>query len=327
MSSPEHGAGEFGSPDGSGGAAEPRSQSWIRVLLLFVLTLALSVVQPSVLVGIPFVLLVAGLPVRERAAYLWAALAVFLVATGAGQGGLWYAERGWGVLVGGWFLALTLRWPDEGFVARALGSVAGATAVAATILGVRPGSWSTLDWSMAQRLRTGVETALDAIRAVRGEGQALSPGVVSTIYRTVEAQARVFPAMLGLASMAALGVAWWLYVRLAHGSDRGLGRLREFRFNDHLVWLFIGGLVLLVAGGHGGPARVGANAVVFMGALYALRGAAVVVFMGGGVSALGAFLLALGMLFLAPVLLAGAVMIGLGDTWLDIRRRIRQAAA
>lgn len=311
----------------SGDGPSRSSGGWKRVFALFLVTLALSVVQPSVLVGIPLLLLVAALPVRRTGAYVAAAVAAFLAMGGGAREGLWYAERGWAILLGGWFVALTLRWPTTRFTTRGLGAVSGAAAGAALVLSGTPGGWSALDWRVGERMRGGIATALEAVRAVQGESEAFSPALVAAVYRTAEVQAQVFPAMLGLASLAALGVAWWIYVRLGFGSDRGLGPLGEFRFNDHLVWLFIGGLVLLVAGGEGAPGRAGSNAVVFMGALYALRGAAVVVFLGGGVTALGAMLLALGLLFVAPVILAGALVIGLGDTWLDIRRRIREAAA
>ena len=36
--------------------------------------------------------------------------------------------------------------------------------------------------------------------------------------------------------------------------------------------------------------------------------------------------LALGLIFLPPVILMGALVIGLGDTWLDLRARARAAA-
>jgi hypothetical protein len=66
--------------------------------------------------------------------------------------------------------------------------------------------------------------------------------------------------------------------------------------------------------------------VVFMGALYALRGVAVVLFLAGGVSLLGGIFLALGLLLVAPVLMTGAFVIGLGDTWLDLRARRRKTS-
>jgi hypothetical protein len=150
--------------------------------------------------------------------------------------------------------------------------------------------------------------------------------MVTALYAAAESQIKVFPATIALATLAALAVAWWLYVRMAHGDDQGLLPLREFRFNDQLVWLFICGLGLMLLG-KGQVERAGWNAMWFMSALYALRGAAVVSFFGGGQSPASALLLALGLLFLPPVILMGALVIGLGDTWMDLRARVRAAAA
>jgi hypothetical protein len=127
--------------------------------------------------------------------------------------------------------------------------------------------------------------------------------------------------------MAALGVAWWAYVRLSSGSDQGVGPLREFRFNDHLVWVFITGLLLILPRWGDLVVRVGANAVVFMGALYAVRGGAVILFLSGGLSLLGYVLLVFGLLFVPPLVLMGALVIGLGDTWLDVRSKAGSKAA
>lgn len=299
---------------------------WPRALALFGVTLALSVVEPLVLIGVPYVLLVLLMPRGRFPALLAAALALLVVSGGGARDGLWFVERGWAILLGGWFVALTLRWPASSFAGRALGSLAGSLSVAALVAAVRPGSWEVLDWLVADRVRSGVATALQAFRVLQDQ-DAVPPALVATVYETAELQARIFPAMIGLASVAALGVAWWMYQRLARGENAGLGPVREFRFNDQLVWLFIGGLGLLLLGGEGGWSRAGSNAVVFMGALYALRGIGVVLFFSGGLSAAGAILLALGLLFLAPVVLVSALVIGLGDTWLDLRERARQVMA
>jgi hypothetical protein len=89
-----------------------------------------------------------------------------------------------------------------------------------------------------------------------------------------------------------------------------------------MVWLFIGGIVLLVGRVEDVLARVGSNAVVFMGALYALRGAAVVVFVSGGLSFASYLLLALALLVMPPVILGAVMVVGLGDTWLGFRARL-----
>lgn len=323
---PENGASEARAGLAGVEGAPPTRRRWPRVVGLLVVMLALSVMEPAVLVGVPYVLFVVVLPSRRLPALLAAAVAALLVLGPDLRDGFWYVERGWAVLLAGWFLALTFRWPDRGFSARALGSVAGSGAVVGAWVWARPGSWSMMDWLVGERIRGGVATALEAVRGLRGE-EGVSQALVTTVYQAADLQAQVFPATVGLASLASLGVAWWLYARLAHGDRDGLGPVREFRFNDHLVWLFIGGLLLLVLGVGEGWSRAGSNAVLFMGALYALRGVAVVMFFYGGVSLFGGALVALGLLFVAPVILGGAMVIGLGDTWLDLRERARALAA
>lgn len=311
-------------PEGADhGTGEALDRTWPRVIGLFLIVLTFSVAEPAVLVGLPYLLLVAAFPARRLVALLAAVFAVFFVLAPGARQGFWFVERAWALLVGGWFVGLTFRWPERAFSARALGAVAGSGVVAAFWSVVRPGSWSVVDWFISERIHRGVSTALQAVQVLQGE-EGVSSGLVTTVYQAADAQANVFPAMLGLASMAALGVAWWLYVRLAHGDGDGLGPAREFRFNDQLIWLLISGILLLVVGSGEGWSRAGSNAVVFMGALYALRGAAVVLFFYGGLSVLGAVLLVLSLILVAPIILGCAVVIGLGDTWLDLRTRARR---
>lgn len=307
--------------------AAPRpSRGWPRAAILLGITMATAVVQSSVLVGLPFLVLGLVLGMRRLGVFAVAVLALVAV-TGAGsRDALWYMERGWGFLAGGWFVALTIRDPDASFSNRALGAVAGAAAAAAAFFWVRSGSWGVLEWAVEERVGSGIATAVEGLRVLRGEG-ALPPAVVAAVYDTVQTQIQVFPALVGISSMSALGVAWWMYVRLSSGSDQGIRPLREFRFNDHLVWVFIAGLLLLLTNWEAVAGRVGANAVVFMGALYAVRGAAVILFLSGGLSLVGYVLLAFGLVFLPPLVLTGAVVIGIGDTWLDVRRRTGSTAA
>jgi hypothetical protein len=283
-------------------------------------------VSPSILVAVPFLVLGFVLGMRRPGVLAGCVLAVVVALAGKPHDALWYVERGWAVLAGGWFAGLTLRRPDSPFAGRALGAVAGAAAVAAALLGAQSDAWGTVEWVVGERVAQGVGSALEAIRLLRG-GAALPPAVMSAVEDTVRTQTSVFPALLGISSMAALGVAWWVYVRLASGNDQGVGPLRDFRFNDHLVWVFIAGLLLLVTRWEDVLARVGANAVVFMGALYALRGAAVILFLSGGLSLFGYVMLAFGLVFLPPLVLTGAMVIGIGDTWLDVRRRTGPASA
>ena len=294
-------------------------RGWPRAAALLLLAWAFPASRANILLAVAYLVMLAGLPVRRWGAWFMGAVMIWAALSGQREG-LWWTERGWALLVGGWFVALTLNRPGVGFLQRALGAVAGAAAVAAALVAARRGLWNVLDWQVGERVHTYLASVMEGMRQLQ-EPDSLSPVVVTALNGMAESQIQVFPATAALASLAALGVAWWLYVRMAHGSDQGLLPLREFRFNDQLVWLFIGGLVLVLVGAGTGFRRAGSNAVVFMGGLYALRGAAVVTFFGVGQTLLSVFFLVLALLFVWPVILMGALVIGLGDTWLDLRAR------
>ena len=66
---------------------------------------------------------------------------------------------------------------------------------------------------------------------------------------------------------------------------------------------------------------VGANLLAFMGALYALRGFAVILWLFGTPGLWGAVFGALVFVMLYPIVMATTLMVGVTDTWLDLRAR------
>jgi hypothetical protein len=305
---------------------ERPGRGWPRAaaLLGVVLATSTSVAQPAVLIAVPLLVLLGAHGLRGIGPFAGAVLAAVVVAVGS-RDGIWYAERAWAVLIGGGFLALSMAVPAWSVSSRALGAVAAAAAVAAGFLAVRADAWAAIDSAITVGVRASSDQALATLQTLSGENA--SPQVIDAMERLAATQAAVFPAMIGIASMAALGVAWWIRTRLVGEGDQGLPPLREFRFNDHLVWLLIGGLMLLFAQWGDAFARLGSNAIVFMAALYMLRGAAVFVFLSGGLSIFGYALMLVGLLVAAPVFMSMAVLIGVGDTWLDLRSRVRGLAA
>jgi hypothetical protein len=294
--------------------------AWLRPAGLFVLATGLAILQPLILMAVPFAFLALGAPERTLGTVVAGIVCLWVIFGGAPLDGMWLLGRGWAVLLGGWFLALTLLRPEMRLTDRALAAVGGAFVGAAAVIAAQPQAWEVLDWVVKARILEGSTMAMSAMTTIRG-GEGLPERVADALMRTADFQGRAFPAIVGLASLASLGVAWWVYTRLARGRGDGLSPLAGFRFNENLVWLLVGG-VLLLALGLGDPwSRVGANALVFMGGLYALRGMAVVVALTGGVSVPGALLFFLGLVFLAPLILIGSLIIGLGDTWVDIRAR------
>jgi hypothetical protein len=148
----------------------------------------------------------------------------------------------------------------------------------------------------------------------------------------------VFPALLALESLAALALAWATYHRFSRARlGAPIRPLREFRFNDQLVWGLIVGLTIMLLPTLTALSGVGKNLLVFFGALYALRGLGVLSwFMKPG--SLGVTVGVGLVLLLAPfinifvalgfMLLGGmALALGLGDTWADWRSRARHTSS
>lgn len=311
-----------GPEDGSGTGAGTERE-WPRVLAL---SLAMVLVAaPMSFLGIPFLLLLVALPVQRRSALLVGALVAVLVLGAPLDSGLWYLERGWAVLAGGWFVALTMRWPAASLLHRSLASVGAAATVTAAAFLARPSWWGVVDWRVKERFTDAAGQWVLMASQMQGE-ETLSAEYADLVYRTAELQATLFPAVLGLSTLAGLALSWWLYNRLAAGRKGVLAAFRELRFEDQLVWVFIAGLLMVAVTAGEGWTRAGSNTLVFMGTLYVLRGAAVVLFLNGGLSFIGALILGVAMLLMAPVILGAALLIGLGDTWLDVRARARALA-
>jgi len=308
-----------------GASAPATARTWPRAAALYVLTMSLSAFRPTVLVAVPVLLLVALRRRLDTPALGVVLIALWVMVLGE-RTDLWYVERAWALMAAGWFVALTLAGPAWTLSSRCACAVAGALASSAALLAARAGAWEALDWAVKDTVFGSVAATLDALALLR-QGAPMSPGFVAGMYRMAEAQASVFPALVALASMAALGVATWVSARATGSREEVIGPVGGFRFNDHLVWVMIGGLALVLVRMGDLVTRLGANVVVFMGALYALRGAGVVMFVSGGLSALGYALVVAGLFLAAPVVLGLAIVIGIGDTWLDLRARAPESAA
>jgi hypothetical protein len=156
--------------------------------------------------------------------------------------------------------------------------------------------------------------------------------------------ARIFPARLIVSGILGLVVAAAWHQRLSHRPlGRAVDRLSSFRFTDHLIWLVILGVAVLVvpqvrlfqnladrspvwemwfyAVSYWGP--VATNLLVVCGALYVARGAAVIrrILRPGPAIAMAV----IATLFLLPFALAALATLGVADTWIDFRQRIGAA--
>jgi hypothetical protein len=284
------------------------------------------VLNPLPLVLLPLGLLLVGLPPR-RVPRLLLGTALWLLGAMLAAGPLGLVPMLWITAVALGYLWLTRLRPEWSAVHRMLASLAAAAALFG--MGVAAaGQWGAFDGAVLAHFERVMALTLEQL------GPHL-PATVSAeqweqaLPRVTRAQWEVYPAVVGLQTLAALALAWWAFGRMRGSAEhwRSLGSLREFRFNDQLIWLLIAGLVLLLLPVHGVVDRIGWNALIFMGSLYLLRGAAVLLFWAAGVpTAMTLLLAALLIVFrLVPFLLTVALVVGVGDTWLDVRARTAAA--
>ncbi len=298
-----------------------RKSDWLRAGVLCILVLLTSTARPSVLVAVPFLLLVGTNALRGYAILGATLIAIIIVMVGP-YDGMWYLERGWALLLGGCFVGLSIVRPKMKISDRALEAVFGALVLVAILMTLVSGAWNIVDWVISDRVRATVAQVI-----ALGGSEGLAPTLITALYQTAEVQILIFPALTALASMSALLLSWWLFIFFSGRSEEALGPVKNFRFNDHLIWMLVVGLFLLFTRWSEPLQRLGSNAVVFIGALCAVRGAAVIVFITGGFSVLGYAMTLFGLVIVPPIVLGGAVLIGIADIYLDFRKRSEQLAA
>jgi hypothetical protein len=309
-------------------SATPQSRpsaNWGVPVALTVIAAGFSVLNPALIIFVPLAFMLVALPPRKP--WLVMIALVLLASTFVGPSGgevLWWFGRGWALILSAWFVLAIALLPGSGVLARALAAVGGSAAtVALLFLAIRNG-WHQLDWTVGMQLRTGASDIV-AFWGSRVPEKPWTSELASAIYSFTDFQANTYPALLGIASLAGLALAWWLWRRLSIQDPRPLGPLRDFRFRDELIWVVVIGAVLMVLPLENAASRAGANLLTFMAALYAVRGLAVMLALFGSPSLFGALFGALLLVMLPPIVMAATLMVGLTDTWLDLRaRRLRQ---
>jgi hypothetical protein len=169
--------------------------------------------------------------------------------------------------------------------------------------------WEALERDSPRRARA----ATQMMEAVEGQLRQIAP-----------VGATLFLAMLAFESLAALALAWGLYHRLTRARiGPPLSLFRDFRFDDQLVWGVVAGLVMVLVPRLAAWKTFGFNLLAFFGALYGLRGLGVMIWLlVAPVWLLGLLALSLVVGFFLP-LWTVPVGLGLGDTWWNLRRRVR----
>jgi hypothetical protein len=267
-------------------------------------------------------------------ALLWVAIAAVTLMSPAGPPDSPYnwLARGWALLLAASFGLVSIIAATEAFFPRARSALAVATSLSFALVLVSPGGPTRISNAMTAEFNRRNDQSISSLRQVSN-----APGwkeVVNgspTLQRlTEESEAQltsipkwstvVVPALLALESLAALALGWALFHRMSKVAiGPRLGKLRDFRFNDQLVWgVAVGASIFLLPAFSEGK-NAGLNLLVFFGVLYTLRGFGILAW-ASRTRALAFFIIALAVIAW-PFVTALAFGLGLGDTWLDLRTR------
>ena len=329
-------------------SSAPRERGWRRLLpalALFLVVPATPLLRVVTPVEETILLLASALAAcalvgwwlggRASLALGWCAIAGWLLARAiwAGRSDYDRLACGWALVLGGACGVASLLDPRRPFLTRALAAlcVAGSVGAVALAAGRVPAA------TVAQTVRAEIAArhapfmaqwqelrAAPALRDLEERDSAAGDELESwtASYQALPALvARAFPALLFLESLAAMGLAWSLYHRMSRTRiGPPLAPLRQFRFSDQLVWGLIVGLAIAAVPSLAGLRGLGVNLLVFFGALYALRGLGVLswLFKPGWPTTVA---IAVTTPLLFPLYAAGALAFGVGDTWIDWRRR------
>ncbi len=281
---------------------------------------------------------------RLLLAVVCVALTIRVLALDAVPESFYNLVRGWSLLVAGGFGLVCLFGTTRPFFSRALAALSLALVVSVA-MGVngpltpeRTGHAMATEFSRRNAVamtmfRTAITEHPEIMQRMPESGPMLTE-FDQRLKETSETGIRLFPSLLLLESLVALALAWTTYHRIAR-SRLGvpLGPLKDFRFNDQLVWGLIAGLAIVFLPALDFIDGAGRNLLVFFGALYAIRGFGVLSwFLAPGVLA-ATLMIGFAMLWwpvLSVVAISGFVLLtlaafglGLGDTWADWRRRAR----
>ena len=268
---------------------------------------------------------------KSSLALVWMALAAYVLSRPALPGATAYHDvaRAWGLLVAGSFGLVCVAGSRASFLSRALSAVgiAAALVLAPSLLGeLELTRLSAIFGEQFAARRSLIDLSLPALdpAADGSDVAAALPEVMRVASRLAEP---IAPAMLALEAVAAAALAWALYHRLSRTRiGAPLGRLRDFRFNDQLIWGLVAGITILVLPSLASIRVFGGNLVIFFGVLYVLRGVAVMTFLTSlGGASLRVLAIVLGVLFL-PITPALAFGLGVGDTWFDLRSKLPSGA-
>jgi hypothetical protein len=326
---------------------EKKNRSWRKLgwglVAFFILPIippfsAIVPVEQTLLLLVPVVAAcsIAGWRLGARAALaaVWLTLAIWMLVQPAGPSGTPYDQmaRGWSILLAASFGLVSLWNAATPFFVRALAAVAIATGTGFVVALASPSGIARFQHAAGDELTRRTSRVVDMVEAnsKTADWQRLverfpaldtwNEDSESALRAIPEHAANLLPALLALESLAALALGWSIYHRLSPVKlGPQFGPLTEFRFNDQLIWGLAVGLTLCLLPAFAEARNAGLNLLAFFGGLYLIRGVGVLAWLAKGRYA---FMIVLGLIPQGLALLGiVALGLGLGDTWLDLRRR------
>jgi hypothetical protein len=179
-------------------------------------------------------------------------------------------------------------------------------------------------WEAAKVMVPGLPPAVLPRSEVEGlSGQALAAAPARMSLQTY-LMADNYPGFLLLGALVGGWLAWQWYHRIA---IRPLGLppkpVSWLRFNDHLVWALILAFGVMLFEVPEPVQLVGSNLLFVLGALYWARGLAITRYAMAMFPAPPLFKVAVTALLVLPLAFGGWLLMGVADTWLDIRGRMQ----
>jgi hypothetical protein len=270
---------------------------------------------------------------RFALAAIWAVLAVWMLIQPAGAPGTQYDQmaRGWVILLAASFGLVSLWSARTPLFSRALFAVGLAVVIGFTLALSSPSGIARFERAGGDEFTRRVGAGIERTERSRTAWKEITDNTagLDEFYDDTEAMMRkmpsfsaaLLPALLALESLAALALGWGIYQRFAPARiGPPLGQLSEFRFNDQLVWGLAVGATLSLLPAFGEAKNAGYNLLLFFGALYLVRGTGVLAWLSRGRYI---YIVILGLV--PQLFVAVTLALGLGDTWLDLRRRAKPA--
>ncbi len=337
----------------NGSTPAPRERGWIRVILALAALLLIPHIPggPSTLPVVDtLVLLVPALAACCVVGWwaggsLWLALiwstlaaAILILPPPAGVDSAYYAlARGWGVIVAAAFGVVCLVGPRQPFTTRALMGLGLAIVLSLGVILVGRLDLGSPERVFAAQFTARNSAAVDEMEKDASQVAQSFPNLSGMAHEVASRQAEIqqtlsehaaplYPAALALEALAALALAWALFHRLSRVRiGAPLAPLKQFTFGDQLVWALVAGIALILVPSRAAVAAVGTSVLIFFGTLYALRGYGIYAWFISRRVAVTSMAVAVAAFPLSLVTVPWAVGLGVSDTWIDWRRRLKHS--